>query len=36
MILVVIIQATKLAHFVKEVWHETRRLRRTFRGPSEE
>jgi hypothetical protein len=36
MILVVIIQATKLARFVKEVWLETQRLRRTFRGPSEE
>jgi hypothetical protein len=36
MILVIIIQATKLARFVKEVWHDTRRLRRTFRGPAEE
>jgi len=36
MILVVIIQATQLARFVKEVWHETRRLRRSFQGPAEE
>jgi hypothetical protein len=36
MILVAIIQAKKLARFVKEIWHETRRLRRTFPGPAEE
>jgi hypothetical protein len=36
MTIVIIIQATKLARFVKEVWHETRRLRRTFPGPAEE
>jgi hypothetical protein len=36
MILVVIIQATKLARFAKEVWLETQRLRRTYKGPAEE
>jgi hypothetical protein len=31
--------AHKLAHFgkeVREIWHETRRLRRTLPGPTEE
>ena len=36
MILVVIVQATKLARFAKEVWIDTQRLRRSFRGPAEE
>ncbi len=36
MILLIIIHVTKLTRFVKEVWHETQRLRRTLPGPTEE
>lgn len=36
MVLAIIIQMTKLARFAKEVWHETRRLRRAWSGPAEE
>lgn len=36
MILVLIIQTTKLARFAKEVWRDTQQLRRSFRGHAEE
>jgi hypothetical protein len=36
MIILIIIQATKFARFMKDVWRETQRLRRSFPGPSEE
>jgi hypothetical protein len=37
--LIIVQMAHKLARFgkeVREIWHETRRLRRTLRGPIEE
>ena len=36
MILVLIIQATKLARFMTEVCRETQSLRRSFNSPAEE
>jgi hypothetical protein len=36
MTLVLIMHLTKLARLVKELWHETQRLRRTLPGPAEE
>ena len=36
MMLLLIIQLTRVARFAKEVWQETQRLRRTFPGPAGE
>jgi hypothetical protein len=36
MILIIIMHVTKLARFLKEVWHKTKRLRRTLPAPTEE
>ena len=36
MILIIVVQVTRLTRFVKEVWHETQRLRRTFPSQTEE
>lgn len=36
MMLLVIMQATRLARFASDVWQETRRLRRSLSGPAEE
>ncbi len=36
MVLILIIQATKLARFATEICRETQSLRRSFNGPAEE
>jgi len=34
--ILIIIHLTKVARFVKELWHETQRLRRKLSGPTGE
>jgi hypothetical protein len=36
MVILIVIQVTRFARFMNEVWRETRRLRRTLAGPVEE